>query len=488
MDELYEEGANLRLIGAAAIAVEAGGGRRKRDDGQNKGSAAPRQNSLLFKAASGFLNIVENTMRLLGEPIRILLLEDSELDAELLESELRLNKVEYRMTRVETEQEFRRALGQFKPHAVFADYRLPHFDGRSALHITREAHALLPFIMISGALGDESAVELLKAGATDFVLKDRLKRLVPALERALEDVQKHEALEKARAEVVACNLDLERRVIERTRQLKEKNEMIEADLRMAQELQEALLPHKFQTIPHNTPPEESAMRIGSVYRSSHMVCGDSYNVTRISDTKVCVFICDVMGHGMRAALVTAMLRAIEDQLRERAADPALLLSEMNKALCHIFKKSENLVFASACALTLDLETGAVTLSNAGHPCPLLVHHSEQNSIIPMGQNDQRGPALGIFPTAQYTNLSSQLVAEDLIFLYTDGLFEVENAESKLFTEEQLRELVSKHSNLPPEVLVEEVVHEVEEFTGRKDFPDDLCAVGIQLLRTIPSAA
>jgi sigma-B regulation protein RsbU (phosphoserine phosphatase) len=161
---------------------------------------------------------------------------------------------------------------------------------------------------------------------------------------------------------------------------------------------------------------------------------------------------------------------------------------MNKALCHIFEKSENLVFASACALTIDLESGAVTLSNAGHPCPLLIHHSEQNSISPLGQSSQRGPALGIFATAQYTNLSSRLAAEDLIFLYTDGLFEVENAEAELFTEEQLRDLVSKHSNLPPEILVERVVHEVEEFTGSKNFPDDLCAVGIQLVRTIPSAA
>ena len=427
-------------------------------------------------------------MRLLGQPIRILLLEDSEPDAELLEAELKFNDIEYTMTRVETEDAFRSALVQFKPHAVFADYRLPHFDGRRALQITREAHALLPFIMISGALGDEAAVELLKAGATDFVLKDRLKRLVPALERALKDVREHEALEKARAEVLACNLDLEKRVMERTRELREKNDIIEADLRMAQELQEALLPQNFPTIPYNSPPSESAMRIGSIYRSSHVVGGDCYNVTRISDTKVCVFICDVMGHGVRAALVTAMLRAIEDQLRERAADPALLLSEMNKALCHIFEKSENLVFASACALTIDLQSGAVTLSNAGHPCPLLIHHSKENSISPMGLNSQRGPALGIFSTAQYTNYSSKLVAEDLIFLYTDGLFEVENAESKLFTEEQLRELVSKHSNLPPEVLVEKVVHEVEEFTGCKDFPDDLCAVGIQLVRTIPSAA
>jgi DNA-binding response OmpR family regulator len=119
------------------------------------------QNFSLFEAASEFLNIVENTMRLLGEPIRILLLEDSELDAELIKAELSLNEVEYTMTRVETEEGFRCALAGFKPHAVLADYRLPSLDGRSALEITRKAHPLLPFFMISGALGDEAAVALL---------------------------------------------------------------------------------------------------------------------------------------------------------------------------------------------------------------------------------------------------------------------------------------------------------------------------------------
>ncbi len=431
---------------------------------------------------------MQNTMRLPSEPIRILLLEDSALDAELLEAELRLNGLDYKMTRVEEEEAFRRALKDFKPHAVFADYRLPSFNGGAALGIAREQDPHLPFIMISGALGDEAAVDLLKAGATDFVLKDRLKRLVPALDRAMKDVEKHEALERARAEVVSCNVELERRVMERTRELREKNEMIEADLRMAQELQVALLPQSFPAIPRNSSPADSAVRIGSVYRSSHVVGGDCYNITRISDTKVCVFICDVMGHGVRAALVTAMLRAIEDQLREKAGDPGLLLSEMNRALCHIFEKSENLVFASACALTIDLDSGAVTISNAGHPCPLLVHHSETNSISPIGQANERGPALGIFPTARYRNHSSHLVAEDLIFLYTDGLYEVENEESKLFTEEQLREIVSKHADLPPEALVKKVVREVEAFTGGRSFPDDLCAIGIQLMRTIPSAA
>ena len=427
-------------------------------------------------------------MRLPCEPIRILLLEDSALDAELLEAELKLNGLNYELARVEEEEAFRSALIEFKPHAVFADYRLPSFNGGAALGIVRELDSHLPLIMISGALGDEAAVDLLRAGATDFVLKDRLKRLVPALDRAMRDVEKHEALEKARAEVVACNVELERRVLERTRELREKNEMIESDLRMAQELQVALLPHSFPAIPRNSSPSESAVRIGSVYRSSHAVGGDGYNITRISETKVCVFICDVMGHGVRAALVTAMLRAIEDQLREKAEDPGFLLSEMNKALCHIFEKSENLVFASACALTLELDSGAVTISNAGHPCPLLVHHSETNSINPIGQASKRGPALGIFPNALYQNHTSHLVAKDLIFLYTDGLFEVENTESKLFTEEQLREVITKHAGLPPEALVEKVVHEVEAFTGGRSFPDDLCAIGIQMMRTIPSAA
>jgi signal transduction histidine kinase len=122
------------------------------------------------------------------EPLRILLLEDTDTDAELVERALRRGGLDFVLQRAVAEADFVSALRDFRPDVVLADYRLPSFDGLSALRIVRAASSELPFIVVSGTLGDETAVEVLKLGATDYILKDRLNRLAPAILRARQEV------------------------------------------------------------------------------------------------------------------------------------------------------------------------------------------------------------------------------------------------------------------------------------------------------------
>jgi len=119
--------------------------------------------------------------------LRILLLEDVSSDAELEESKLRDAKLEFTMLRVSTREAFMQALDEFQPDIVLADYKLPAYSGRDALEYTRRTHPQIPVIMVTGAMGDEAAVELLKLGARDYVLKDRLARLAPAIKRGLSE-------------------------------------------------------------------------------------------------------------------------------------------------------------------------------------------------------------------------------------------------------------------------------------------------------------
>jgi PAS domain S-box-containing protein len=117
--------------------------------------------------------------------LRILILEDALSDAELEEKELRDAGLSFTSLRVDTRAAFERALDEFKPDIVLADYRLPAYSGRDALEYARQTYPHVPFIMATGAMGDEAAVELLKLGAKDYVLKDRLARLAPAIQRVL---------------------------------------------------------------------------------------------------------------------------------------------------------------------------------------------------------------------------------------------------------------------------------------------------------------
>jgi signal transduction histidine kinase/DNA-binding response OmpR family regulator len=121
--------------------------------------------------------------------LRVLLLEDSVLDTELIQSTLAESEIHCELIRVETRADFIAALQQQSVDLILADYSLPTFDGGSALQIARTTCPEVPFIFISGAIGEELAIETLKSGATDYVLKQRLERLAPSVRRALREAE-----------------------------------------------------------------------------------------------------------------------------------------------------------------------------------------------------------------------------------------------------------------------------------------------------------
>ena len=130
-------------------------------------------------------------------PLHLLLLEDSDLDAELLLAALRQQEFKPDVTRVQTEADFRQAIVGSRWDLVISDYNLSGFDGMSALGILRERDPDLPFILVSGLLTEASAVEAIRQGANDFVLKSNLQRLGPIIERELRDTSNRQ---RARAD------------------------------------------------------------------------------------------------------------------------------------------------------------------------------------------------------------------------------------------------------------------------------------------------
>ena len=134
-------------------------------------------------------------------PLRILLLEDDAHDAELIQELLETDYFVCETTRVQTRAEFLAALKNSEIDLIFADYQLPSFDGLSALKLAQSERPDLPFIFVSGTLGEEVAIEALKIGATDYILKTRLARLVPSVQRALREAR--ERAERRMAEEIA---------------------------------------------------------------------------------------------------------------------------------------------------------------------------------------------------------------------------------------------------------------------------------------------
>ena len=123
----------------------------------------------------------------MGELLRILILEDQPADAELVTRELRKAGFDFVAKTVTTEIEFLAELRTGAPQLILADYSLPGYDGLSALVAAQKQCPQTPFIFVSGSMGEEKAIDTLHLGATDYVLKQRLKRLGPAVRRALRE-------------------------------------------------------------------------------------------------------------------------------------------------------------------------------------------------------------------------------------------------------------------------------------------------------------
>ena len=140
--------------------------------------------------------------------LRILILEDSPADSEMMVHEIRAAGIKIDSRRVDCEDSFSAALDDFSPDIILSDYSLPAYDGASALKLALEKAPGVPFIFVTGALGEERAVDLLKNGATDFVLKDRLPRLPLCVTRALEEVDEKRRREQAEQRVRQRTTDL----------------------------------------------------------------------------------------------------------------------------------------------------------------------------------------------------------------------------------------------------------------------------------------
>ncbi|MBI3856232.1 MAG: response regulator [Planctomycetes bacterium] len=136
-----------------------------------------------------------------ADELRILFVEDSAQDTELEVRVLEKGGLAFRSMRVETREALARALGEFKPTVVISDYTLPRLDGLSALKLVREASVEVPFIFVSGTIGEDRAVASLKQGATDYIIKGRLGGLPHAVERALLEAKERSERQKLEAEL-----------------------------------------------------------------------------------------------------------------------------------------------------------------------------------------------------------------------------------------------------------------------------------------------
>jgi phosphoserine phosphatase RsbU/P len=260
------------------------------------------------------------------------------------------------------------------------------------------------------------------------------------------------------------------------REVAEKNQAMEEDLMMAREAQLAMLPATGEFL-------EPGVRWGfsSHYRPAGGVSGDFFQLIRISDDSAGILICDVMGHGVRSALVTAMLRAFAEELRPIAADPGAVLTRLNQSLLRVLRQAGNLLFVTAAYAVVDMGASSLAYSQAGHPTGLFRHQSGEVELLPC-EGDVAGPALGLLPDIQYLSATRRLRGGDSVVLFTDGLFEARNAAGEEWGQDRLREEMGRIGALGLGELLSALVAAAERFAAGGVFEDDVCIVALEARR------
>jgi len=261
-------------------------------------------------------------------------------------------------------------------------------------------------------------------------------------------------------------------------QLHAKNVQMEDDLKMACEIQLTMLPQQYPTFPRGVPQKDSAFQFTHRYHPTGTVGGDFFTVSALSDDVAAVFICDVAGHGVRSALVTAMIRALVEELKPVTGNPGRFLTKLNSDLHAILRHTGTPLLTTAFYLVADRKTGMMRYANAGHPKPLHLKRKE-GRIEPLANvSGKSQPALGLFEQNVYQSSEVKLSPQDLIMLFTDGLYEVQFPNNELYTQELLLQGVNKRAQLPAAQLFDELLAEIKAVSG-EGFSDDVCLVGME---------
>jgi phosphoserine phosphatase RsbU/P len=264
-------------------------------------------------------------------------------------------------------------------------------------------------------------------------------------------------------------------------EMRAKNLLMEENLRTAREIQLTMLPQQYPSFPKNVPTEQSAFQFAHRYHPAETVSGDFFSITQLSDTEAGVFICDVAGHGVRAALVTAMIRALAEELKPLAREPGYFLRKLNSDLTNILKSTGSPMLTTAFYFTANSQTGVMRFANAGHPKPLLLRRSENKIEMLANASGHSQPALGLFEEPPYEMTEVRLAPGDCVMLFTDGLYEVQGANEELYSQQRLMVDAQNLIQRPAGQLFDDLLETIRAFSVSHEFEDDVCLVGVEFI-------
>ncbi len=278
---------------------------------------------------------------------------------------------------------------------------------------------------------------------------------------------KEEELEAAMAELSRTNA-----------RLQQANEQIAADLQMAARLQQTFLPHNYPIF--LSAGQQPLLDFHCFYEADNKLGGDYCAVHKLDDHRAALLICDAMGHGVRAALITGLIRALSENLSRLPLSAGDFLTELNAQLHPLLQDQDTMLFATACCLIIDVCTGELTGALAGHPTPYHLRPQEKRADPLPISDSALGPALAITPDSAYETFSVMLRPGDRILMYTDGICEASNGEDEEFGDGPFQQVLAAHCALPLKELFPAILEAARHHAHSTKLGDDLCLLGFAL--------
>ncbi len=390
----------------------------------------------------------------------ILIVDDDPIVTRSLDAFLSLES-DYEIITLQSPVEALERLRHAPVDLVITDFLMPEMNGHQFLLEVTKLYPDVPRIMLTGYADKENTIRAInEVGLFQYIEKPwENEHFLLVIDNAITTKSLKEALTERIHE-----LD---EVLQDRGRLRERDSLLNKELLQAQKLQLGMLPESL--------PRANGITITAEYQPALEIGGDFYDVVPRHDDQVAVLVADTTGHGIQAALSTAIVKFAFSQLAHGAASPTEIVRGMNKILCKGLPRD---TFAAAIVAVLDMTRGYCRLANAGLPHPYRVRRGGGD----VDQVFSGGFILGVldgdlYPRAE--EVSIQLDRGDTLLLYTDGLSEVENESGEQFDAARLREVLLQNAHITGRELFTTLVGSSRDFGKTNHKWDDITILGIE---------
>jgi len=373
--------------------------------------------------------------------LKIMIIDDDRINLQVLDNYLTSRK--YTVYKMQNGPEALEAIySGTVPDLILLDIMMPQMSGYEVLEKLREDYPSfkMPVILLSAKNQIQDIVAGLEKGANDYLQKP---------------FDKNELFARVNT-LLTLKLAVED---------KEKFILFKEQMSLARDIQ-------FSTLPQSVP-ELTKIGISSRYLPMESVGGDFYDFYIPDEKSIGIFISDVSGHGIPAALIASMMKIVFSIYSEISGSPCELLTAMNKTLFGNIEER----FITAGYIEIDQESNKAIFARAGHE-PLLHYKKENNSIEELLP---KGGAIGIIADMKITEVPLELESGDKIILYSDGITEAINRGKEFYELDRLKSHIVENSDLNHKLLTESIISDLKSWTGGEDFQDDLTLIVVDIL-------